>query len=151
MALSRGVDPSADFGNGYTPLMFAAQRGQLEAMQILLDAGADPNALSPTGQCALGVAVFWGQESAVRFLLDHQARPSGHTGSKSADPPLVCAARSGMVSNETLELLIRAGADVNETDDQGTTPLIAARDAGLDEHVDVLIRAGARFGDQYAD
>jgi len=144
--LARGADPSADHFHGYTALMGAAQRGQCDAMETLLQAGVDPDAQTTTGESALGIAAGWGHESAVRLLLRHGASARGHKSPGSPlDPPLACAARSGMVSAEIIELLIQSGADVNEADDEGVTPLAAARNAGLDEHVDVLIRAGAKM------
>jgi ankyrin repeat protein len=146
--LSRGgADASAsrDDYRGYTPLMLAAQRGQVDAMTVLLDAGADPNALSTSGQSALSIAAGWGHEPAVRCLLAHGANANGTRDGKIAcDPPLVCAARSGMSSPQIVNLLIQSGADVNQPDSEGTTPLLAARNAGLDELVNALFRAGAR-------
>jgi ankyrin repeat protein len=145
--LSRGGTGAAatEETHGYTPLMLAAQRGNCQAMAILLDAGADPNAQTRAGQSSLGIAAAWGQESAVRYLLSRGARPSGVTRAhRVCDPPLVSAARSGMSTPQILELLIQAGADVNQADDEGTTPLMAAQNARLDECVDVLIRAGAK-------
>jgi hypothetical protein len=146
--LSRGgadAPAARDEYCGYTPLMLAAQRGQVEALIVLLDAGADPNALSTSGQSALSIAASWGHESAVRCLLSHGARANGIRNEKIAfDPPLICAARSGMSSPQILDLLIQSGADVNQSDNEGTTPLLAARGAGLDELVNTLLRAGAR-------
>ena len=141
--LARGANASAEDFQGYTPLMFAAFRGDCPMMQALLDAGADPNALTEGGHSALGIAAGWGREPAVELLLRRGARVIVGNGERGHEPPLVSAARSGMASPRILELLIEAGANVNEPDDEGTTPLMAARTGGLDSLVDVLQRAGA--------
>jgi ankyrin repeat protein len=55
--VAAGADPNAVDENGETPLHFACDRGQLEAVRALLLAGADPNAREEQGQTPLMYAV----------------------------------------------------------------------------------------------
>jgi ankyrin repeat protein len=55
---------------GFTPLLFAAKRGDVESARALLDAGADPNAPAPDGSTPLLVAVASAQEAVAMLLLE---------------------------------------------------------------------------------
>ena len=61
---------------GFTALMFAAERGDVESGQILLAAGADVNDATPEGSTALVVASANGQDEFGKFLLDKGANPN---------------------------------------------------------------------------
>jgi ankyrin repeat protein len=61
---------------GYTPLLFAAQQGQVECAKLLLAAGADVNDRAPIGMSALVIAAYSDQLGVGRFLLDKGANPN---------------------------------------------------------------------------
>ena len=65
---------------GFTPLMFAAQAGDLESARILLEAGADVNAATRNDGSALVQATINGQEKAALFLLENGADPNAPDG-----------------------------------------------------------------------
>ncbi|MGE3820245.1 MAG: ankyrin repeat domain-containing protein, partial [Isosphaeraceae bacterium] len=74
------VDPE----RGGTPVMWAAVKGQAEAMDLLIQRGADVNAVSWDGGTALHAAAFLGHEKAVDVLLRNGANvnatnPRGET------------------------------------------------------------------------
>ncbi|WP_299779426.1 ankyrin repeat domain-containing protein [uncultured Formosa sp.] len=52
----------------WTPIMFAAGEGQIEVMQLLLDAGADVNALDIDGESSYDFAISNNHEEAAKFL-----------------------------------------------------------------------------------
>lgn len=58
---------------GFTPFLFAAQRGDIEAATMLLSAGAHVNDRAAMGTSALVVAVYGGHSTFAAFLLDHGA------------------------------------------------------------------------------
>jgi ankyrin repeat protein len=60
---------------GYSPLMFAAYTGSLEAAQLLLARGADPNGTDFAGNSILMGAAFKGHLPLVQCLLAHGADP----------------------------------------------------------------------------
>ena len=61
---------------GFTPLLFAAQQGDIESARILLAAGADVNESTPEEGSALVVASASGHEKLALFLLDNGADPN---------------------------------------------------------------------------
>jgi len=71
--------PSVRFpktAGGFTPLLFAAQQGDVESARILLAAGADVNEATPEGGSALVVASASGHEKLALFLLEMGANPN---------------------------------------------------------------------------
>jgi ankyrin repeat protein len=61
---------------GFTPLLFAAQQGDVESARILLAAGADVNEATPEDGTALIVASASGHEKLALFLLEMGADPN---------------------------------------------------------------------------
>jgi len=68
-------DARAD-GGGLTPLVFAARRGDVESIRILLDAGADVNGTTQYGWTALLTATQNRYYAAADFLLERGADPN---------------------------------------------------------------------------
>ena len=60
---------------GFTPLLFAAQQGDLESARLLLAAGADVNEAATEDGSALVVAAASGHEELALFLLEQGADP----------------------------------------------------------------------------
>ena len=108
---------------GYTPLLFAARHGDVEAAKRLVGAGADIDDAAPTGASALVVAAHGGHADFARFALGAGADPNdigaGYT-------PLHAAILRGDLKMATA--LLAGGADPNARLERGT-PL---RRAGQD-------------------
>ena len=68
------LDPSSSKGD-FTPLLFAAQQGDLESARLLVAAGADVNHISPDGTPLL-VASASGHEELAIYLLENGADPN---------------------------------------------------------------------------
>ena len=60
---------------GWTPLHYAATRGHLDVMRLLLDKNAYIDAASPNGTTPLMMAAFYGTPTAVKLLLEAGADP----------------------------------------------------------------------------
>jgi uncharacterized protein len=91
-------------------------------------------------------AIEHGNEAIVSELLNAEASPSQ---GDITDTPLTAAARerqSGIV-----DLLIKAGGDVNDPVEDGITPLMAAASSNCLKCVELLIEAGARINDIDSD
>jgi len=75
--LSKGVDVNeTDEGSEQTPLMRAAQVGDVAITEILLTHGAKVNAQDDFGKTALLFAVEKGATSVVALLLERGAQPA---------------------------------------------------------------------------
>ena len=75
--LKHGADVHAGSKTGFTPLMFAAQKGDVDSASILLRTGAKPNDAQPkTGLTPLMIASAMGHAKAVDLLLDNGANPN---------------------------------------------------------------------------
>lgn len=101
-----------------TPLLTAANHGQATAVEALLEAGADPCKCTDTGWSPLSIAAYKGHDDVVRLLLE-QGAPT-----EEADPTLSAllqAATKGLPN--TVELLLRHGADHTVTTKKGDTAL----------------------------
>jgi ankyrin repeat protein len=145
--LQAGADPNTAMPEGETVLMTAARTGRPDALKVLLTHGADPNAKEAwLGETALMWAVEENHPEAVTLLIKGGADPNVHSlltkfpkkvrgqttlpvGSLTA---LMFGARQGAL--EATRALVDAGADLNQTDPDGTTALVLAI---INSHFDV--------------
>ena len=65
---------------GFTPLMFAAQSGDLESVQVLVEAGAGVDDATPDDGSALVLATSNGHEKVGLYLLEKGADPNAADG-----------------------------------------------------------------------
>ena len=72
-----GADVHPTPRQALSPLMAAAQNGDIEAAEILLAAGARVNDTGSDGTHPLAYAIVVGQSAFARFLLEHGADPNG--------------------------------------------------------------------------
>lgn len=107
---------------GMTPLMFAAQSGNREAVESLIKAGAKVELRAKDGRTALMYAAGWADAATVKSLLDAGARIDAR--SEDQWTPLMMAASRG--SLESLDALIAAGANMEFKNRWGQTALICA-------------------------
>jgi len=59
-----------------TPLMWAAQNGDLAKAQYLVATGADLNARNINGVSVLGHTIYYKQAAVAQYLIEHGARPA---------------------------------------------------------------------------
>ena len=111
---------------GRTPLLWAAARGDHQAIQILLDHNADPNIIDMYLAPPVSYAADQGHTLCVKLLLEAGAvaEPILPPGIKLGSP-LNCAARNTK-DPTLLKYLLTYGAQVDSTGVDGNTALIHA-------------------------
>jgi hypothetical protein len=148
--LAFGFPLDSEDVQGATALIRAAGSGYAGLVVRLLEAGADTAHAAHSGIHCLAAAVSARREAVVRTLLSHGLAPDMRM--PGGGTALILAAALGLP--RLAEALLEAGADVNATDEHGTTPLLAAsqssfasRDtASARDLLAILLRAGARVG-----
>ena len=105
-----------------TALMRAAFAADLELVKLLLERGADPTIVSRDGETGVSAA------AGLAFI-------HGYHRGKSPEERL-----------QVVKLFVRLGNDVNQADDYGITPLMAAGNYGDVAIIQYLIDAGAELG-----
>ena len=121
---------------GQTALMLAAQNGQTDLCNSLIDKGAEINAKDNGGKTSLSYAIVSYQlgESTIdtaRLLMERGADVNVKYNFGTT-PLMDTSYYSSLRINRTdmIKLLIVHGADVNAFDDQGHTALMYAIDSG---------------------
>ncbi len=74
--MEHGANIQARSKAGFTPLMFAAQQGDMDSVQALLTGGADLHAATPQHGNVLTVASGSGHEALSIFLVEKGANPN---------------------------------------------------------------------------
>jgi ankyrin repeat protein len=161
--LEGGADPNLALPSGETPLMTAARAGNVEAVKLLLARGALVNAKERTqDQTALMWAVAERHPQVARVLVEAGAdvhaetmvrprRVNTEVGGfdartatnieKGGYTPLLFAVQQGVL--ESVEILVAAGAKVNEVAPEGTTALVVAAHSGHGAVARMLLAQGA--------
>jgi ankyrin repeat protein len=156
--LKAGEDANAVVSeSGDTVLMLASRTGKPEAVAMLLNHGADVNKTNTTGQTALMWAAAEKNSGAVQVLIEHKADFSVKT--HAAPPPkpmdtifsapfpvggmtaLLFAARQNDMKSSGI--LLAAGADVKQTAQDGTSPILVAILNGHYSLANFLLEHGA--------
>ena len=169
LLLEGGASPNLAPNTGETPLMWCARTGAVDSVKALASRGADVNAREKSAdQTALMWAVAARHPDVVKALLDLKADPRARTKVTSelvykgfryitAPPaqsegiianekrggftPLLFAAQQG--DRESAELLLSAGADVNDVDASDASVLVVAAHSGHGALAQFLLDLGA--------
>lgn len=136
--LISGVDPEHKAKDGYTPLMSAVDSGKIAKISLILSEAVTVDAQTKDGRRALTIAAGNGHGKLVERLLSAGAKADGGSAKITA---LTQGVRAS--SDETVKLLLAAGADPNRTAADGRKPLMLAARAGLNETVRTLLDKGA--------
>ena len=128
--VNKKSDVNAKDGNGTYVLTYGVNSESLPVISLLLRHGANPNVHGQYGETPLERAIDLNNYGAVNALLGAGARATNVLG--LCDPAIA-------------QLLLAHGANVNEINEYGSTPLIDAADAGHSEMVKFLLSKGAKL------
>jgi ankyrin repeat protein len=107
--IQNGADVKAASKAGFTPIVFAVQKGDAKSITSLLRAGADANFQVPTGYAALEIAALAGKDAAAEVLLKNGAKLDA--ADKTGNTALHVAAQQGDLS--LVKMLLEKGANPN--------------------------------------
>ncbi len=138
--LERGVNPNIHYpaSNTTMPLHLAAEQGNVEEAQLLLEHGADINGLAQNGWTPLQYAAGQSSKELVDLLFTNGAIiPKAHGWTIFQIWAL------GAGDTNVAAVLLSHGADVNARDGEGKTPLHFAAQQGRIQAVEWLLKNGA--------
>ncbi|MBV9743867.1 MAG: ankyrin repeat domain-containing protein [Acidobacteriia bacterium] len=129
----------AGFAAGSSEVADAVERGDLTAVQQLIEQHADVNAPQADGATPLHWAVYHSDREMLDLLLRAGANPK--VANREGATPLWLASING--DTTTITALLKAGADPNEQLPLGRTPLMAAARTGNVDAIKLLLDHGA--------
>jgi len=169
--LSRGAEVNSKDGVGYIALHYAAGRGSYrEVVEVLIANGEDVNTKAVDGSTPLDLAAMAQKKEIMDLIRKHSGKHGTFFGAVSGgdieavkkflvagtdankkwrgNPPLMAAAALG--HNETVELLISEGAEVNaikrDAMDRNLTALDIAEQKGNKDTAALLRKHGGKPG-----
>ena len=135
------ISPDLHDETGRTLLMFAVEKGAVNAVRLLLSKGADANTHDAKGTSALHLAAKHRVREAAKVLLESGVNPNKING-KGATPIFFAAFNGDM---DMIDLLVKHGADVNARMPDGRAPIDMALEREWQNTVAHLIANGAEF------
>ena len=141
-----GANANALDAQQYDIVTIVAVTNDVPMLKLALAGGCNPkNITSPYQGTALIAAAHLGHAEVVRVLIAAGA-PLDHVNNLgwTALIESIVLGNGGRNHTDTLEALVKAGANVNLPDRAGVTPLRLAKGRGYAEMVRILEAAGAR-------
>jgi len=139
-SLARGANANTktslmDRPPSFSPLMFAAQAGNLDLIKLLVEHGAEVNAGALSGAPPLQFACMDGKIETVNYLIEHGASLTNATAS-------LCWAAWRGYSNIVV-LLVEKGVPIDQSAGEVGTPLQRALQGGFVNIAAFLVKHGA--------
>lgn len=119
--------------NGFSTLILACYRGNIDVAKFLIDHVKDVNYKSREGTALAGLSVKYNKE-LVESLLKKNADPN--IADATGATPLFWAVKSG--NKELIELLLHYKADKSKKDSMGMTPFEYALQTNNKEIINLL-------------
>jgi ankyrin repeat protein len=141
-----GADANALDAQKYDIVTIASVDNDVRMLKIALEGGCKAtNITSPYNGTALIAAAHLGHAEVVRTLIAAKA-PLDHVNNLhwTALIESIVLGNGGKNHTDTLEALVKAGANLNLADGNGATPLTLAKGRGYTEMVAILEKGGAK-------
>ena len=134
--IAAGANVNCGNINGFSALMISAHLGYVQCLKELLAAGADVNMQAEDGHTATSIAFRYRRVDCIKELIIAGA------GKNIKNDEALQRFSTGSV--EFVTKLLKAGIDVNSTDESGNTALMIAVKNSNREIVQLLIDRGAK-------
>jgi ankyrin repeat protein len=141
-----GADANALDDRKYDIVTIASVDNDVPMLKIAIEGGCKAtNITSPYDGTALIAAAHLGHAEVVHTLIAAKA-PLDHVNNLhwTALIESIVLGNGGKNHTDTLEALVKAGANLNLADRDGTTPLGLAKRRGYKEMIAILEKAGAK-------
>ena len=125
---------------GLTALHYAANKGNIQLLKLLIDNGANVDAVTNLGKNLMHMAAEGNQPSMLIYLITEQ-HLSAQSVDENGSTPLHWACYLG--SEEAVNFLLNLNVDINEQDKEKLTPLHLATNEGRENIVLKLLQKNA--------
>ncbi|WP_186321356.1 ankyrin repeat domain-containing protein [Bacillus sp. FJAT-22090] len=144
--IKAGADVSIQDNMQNNPFLYAGAEGYVEILKLTIEADADPAITNRYGGTALIPASEHGFIDIIKELLTETDIDVNHVNNLgwTALMEAIVLNNGDERQQQTIQLLIDHGADVNIPDRNNVTPLQHAREKGFKEIVKILTEAGAK-------
>jgi ankyrin repeat protein len=146
LLLEKGANPEAQDAKGRTPLMLAVQRGHKAIVKFLLQKGVDLETQDAEGHTPLACAILKSDELAVKILVEQGAKTENlYLNDADLRRDLKSGLHNATAAGnlKVVSLLLALGADMEERDIQGLTPVAHAVLENREDIVKFLLENGA--------
>ena len=139
--ISHGADVNAANKNNVTALKIACEKGNSDALNVLLSAGGDPNITDTGGDTCLHHAVRGDSNTVIIETLVRHGADVNATSENNATALMISCNKG---TTDVIDVLLHAGPDSNIADDDGYTCLHHAVHGDCsNEILETLINHGA--------
>ncbi|MCO0596671.1 ankyrin repeat domain-containing protein [Peribacillus butanolivorans] len=144
--ITAGADVNIQDDMKNNPFLYAGAEGYLEILKLTINAGADPKITNRYGGTALIPASEHGNVNVIKELLTNTDIDINHVNNLGWTALLeaIILSNGDEKQQQTVQLLIDHGADVNIADHNNVTPLQHAREKGFKEIEQILTKEGTK-------
>ena len=144
--IDAGADVNIQDHMKNSPFLYAGAEGFIDILKLTIKAGADPTITNRYGGTALIPASEHGYVNVVKELLINTDIDVNHVNNLGWTALLeaIILNNGNQIQQQTVQILIDHGADVNLTDNENVSPLQHAREKGFKEIEAILLKAGAK-------
>ncbi|MEH7484774.1 ankyrin repeat domain-containing protein [Neobacillus drentensis] len=146
LLIDAGADVNIQDNMENNPFLYAGAEGYIDILKLTIEAGADPSVTNRYGGTALIPASEHGYVDVIKELLTSTDIDINHVNDLGWTALLeaVILGNGDKKQQQTVQLLINHGADVNIPDNKNVTPLQHARERGFKEIEQILLKARAK-------
>lgn len=144
--IEAGADVNIQDDMKNSPFLYAGAEGYVDILKLAIEAGADPSITNRYGGTALIPASEHGYVEVIKELLTKTDIDVNHVNDLGWTALLeaIILNNGDGKQQQTVQLLIDHGADVNIPDNNDVTPLQHAREKGFKEIEKILLTSAAK-------